>query len=180
METKEVKASGLQGKMRAQQEKYRLESVKVLADMLGVVALAKKRLDWEHQVTKREQALVKVEQKLEATSSATLSAQHSSLEGVDEARKCREKLEDAEERLGVAQDATNKACDDANVAKEEASKFENDFVVEVERRRDEVVELTKQLCRQCASAAAGSKKLAAVHAELESYKAKSDSLDEGV
>lgn len=70
---------------------------------------------------KREQALVEMGRKLQVASSAALSAQHTASAKAEEARKCRKELEDAEERLGVAQIAANKAHDDAKVGKEEAS-----------------------------------------------------------
>lgn len=63
---------------------------------------------------------------------------------------------------------------------EEASKFEAYYVAEVGRRCNEVVEFTKQLYEQVASAAAGLKELLAVHAKLESHKANADSLDEAL
>lgn len=62
--------------------------------------------------------------------------------------------------------------------KREASKFEVDYVAEVGHGRDVVGGLTKQLLQKIASAAAGSKKLMAVHAELESHKVKANFLDE--
>lgn len=102
MMAQEVKVSPLRGKMSALQKNCRFVSEEVPADILAVVALAKQSLDFEHQLRKREQTLVEVEQKLQGASSEALSAQNSTLEKAEEARKCREKLEDAEERLEVA------------------------------------------------------------------------------
>lgn len=69
---------------------------------------------------------------------------------------------------------------DAKVAREEASRFEDDYVAEVEGRRDVLGELTKQLRQQFLSSAAGLKALAAVHVDLESHKTKTDSPDEAL
>lgn len=48
----------------------------------------------------------------------------------------------------------------------------------MERRQDEIEELTKQLRQSALSAAARANELAAIQAELVSQKAKEDSLDE--
>lgn len=50
----------------------------------------------------------------------------------------------------------------------------------MEYKRQEVDRLSKQLRPEVASSAAGSIELAAVHAELESQKAKMESLDEAL
>lgn len=88
-------------------------------------------------MTKREQALYEEECKLEVASSAPLSALHSTLAMAKEVRKCHEELEEAEERLRVAQIAARKACDDDKIAKEEALKFEVVYITGVERRHNE-------------------------------------------
>lgn len=56
-------------------------------------------------MTRWEQALVEVEveRKLQVSSCPAMSTQHSSLEKAKEARKFCKKLEDTEERLGLAQ-----------------------------------------------------------------------------
>lgn len=72
--------------------------------------------------------------------------------------------------------ATNKARDDAKIERKEGSMFEADHVPKVGRRRDEDDALTKQLHRQVVCTVIGSKELAAVHAELESHKMKTDYL----
>lgn len=111
MTTEEVEASGLREKMRALQEIIRSASEENPADILAIVALAERRLDLERQVTKRELALVELERKLQVARSAALSAHHSALAKVEEERKCREELEDAEGRLGVAQVVTSETRD---------------------------------------------------------------------
>lgn len=102
--------------------------------MLAVVALAEQNLNLEHQVTKRKQGLVEVERKLQVGSSAALLTWHSALAKAEEARKICEELEDAEERFGVALVAASKARDNAKEAKEEATKFEADYIVKAGRR----------------------------------------------
>lgn len=69
-----------------------------------------------------------------------------------------------------------KASDDVKTAKELESKFEANYVAEVRRRRDEARNLNERLRQQAVAASAGSKDLAAVHAELASHKAKAESL----
>lgn len=61
-------------------------------------------------MTKQDKALFKAEQKLQVASSAAMSAQHSALAKVVEARERRGDFEDAEERLGGAQVAANKGA----------------------------------------------------------------------
>lgn len=78
-------------KMCALQEKFRSATVEVLADMLTVVMLAKRSLDLNLPVMKREQALV-VEGKLQITCSAAMWAQHSALAKAEEACKCQKEL----------------------------------------------------------------------------------------
>lgn len=111
-------------------------------------------------MTKQEQALVEAERKFPVASSEVLSAQHSALENEEEARKYREELNFVKERIEIAQVSANKALDDGNTAMEEAFKFEAEHVPEVGRRRNEVGELTEQLCQQVSSAAVGSEELA--------------------
>lgn len=151
----EVKASGLRGRMHAQQEKYPYTCKKVPEDILGIVALDEQSFHLDYQMKKGEQALVEVERKFQGESSAALSTQHCALAKVGEARKCHQNLKDAEIRLKVAQVTTNRARNDAKVAREEASKFDANFVAKMGRRQDEVGALTKQLRQQVASAAAG-------------------------
>lgn len=61
-------------------------------------------------MTKRNLAPVEMERQLMVASSAALSAQNSALAKAKKVRKCREKLEDAEERLGVAPVAASKSA----------------------------------------------------------------------
>lgn len=103
-----------------------------------------------------------------------MSAQYSAFAKTEEARKCREKLEDSEERVEVAQIAASKERDEAQTAEEEASWFEADYGTEVECRREKVCMVRKQFHLLVASAAAGLKELAVVHALLESHKAKAN------
>lgn len=109
-----------------------------------------------------------------------MSAQCSTLVKAKEARKFHKKLEDIEERLGVAQLVMSKARDSAKTAKKEASEFEAEYVTEVGRRKDEVGELSRQIRQQVTSATAESKKLVPVHPELELHKAKEDFLDQAM
>lgn len=97
-----------------------------------------------------------------------MSAKHSALAKTEEARRCCEGLEVAEERLEVAKIAANKARNDAKTAKEEASKFDADYIAEMGTRQEEVGGSAKHLRQQVTSAASGSKELAAVHADLDS------------
>lgn len=97
----------------------------------------------KHQVTKHKYSLVAVERKLQVASSAASSAHHSALAKLEEAHKCREEVDDGEERLKAAQVAASKARVDAEGAMEEESKFEADYVAKVGYRRDEIEELTK-------------------------------------
>lgn len=87
---------------------------------------------------------------------------------------------DPKKRLVGAQIAASKVRDVAKTTKEKASKFEVDHVGEVVRWLDKVGKLTRQLRQQVGAAAAWSKETAAIHAELESHKAKVDSLDEAL
>lgn len=64
-------------------------------------------------------------------------------------------MEDAEEKLRVAQVATSKARDDGKTENEERLKYKVDYVAEVGRMHNEIGKLTKQLCHQIVSAAAG-------------------------
>lgn len=86
-------------------------------------------------------------------------------------------LEEAEERLRVSQVAINKAHDDAKIVMEEVFMFKSNCVAEVGRRWVKDGELTKQFRQLAASTAAGSKKLADVHAKFKSHKANTDLLD---
>lgn len=79
MTAKNAEASALRGKMHVLLEQSRSANVEVPSDMLGVIALAERCLDLKVSVTKQEQALVEVEQKLHIASSAGLSRQHSAL-----------------------------------------------------------------------------------------------------
>lgn len=88
---------------------------------MAVVSLSVRSLDVERLVTKRKQALIEVEQNLQIANNAALSTQHSCLAKAEEALNCRGDMENAEELLGVAQVAANKARDDSKVAKEETS-----------------------------------------------------------
>lgn len=166
MTAEKVESSELQGKMRDLQEKYCSACLENSADMVAVVALAERCLDIECQMMKREQALLKVERKLRAASSAALWTQRSILAKMEEACKCRDDKADAEGRLAVTQVAASKAHNDGKNATGDASKFEAEYVAVVGRRRGEVGGFSKQLRQQAASAAAESKGLAAVHAEL--------------
>lgn len=116
--------------------------------MLAVVTLAEQSLDKNRQVTKWEQALLEVQQKLKAEKSAALLAQHSGLEKKEKPPLCCEELKDAEQGLGAALDSTVMACDDAKIAKEEAPRFELGYVPKVRRRRDEVGDLKERLLQQ--------------------------------
>lgn len=64
--------------------------------MLAVVALAEQSLDLEHQVTKRDQAVVEVERKLQIASSGALLAQYSALTTEKQVRIGGKELEDVE------------------------------------------------------------------------------------
>lgn len=128
-------------------------------------------------MTKQELALAEVKRKLRVTNCAAFLDQHSALVKAEEARKYREELESVEKQLEVAQIPAKKARDIAMVTKAEGLKIEANYVAEVERGRDEVDELTKQLREQFSFAAAGSKELAAAHAELKTQKIKADFLD---
>lgn len=170
MTVEEVESTGLRGKVRAQRTNGRSECVEVPKEMLVVIALAGRSLYLERQVSKREMTLVEVERKLQVASSAAMLAQESTLEGAEEALKCREKLE--------AQVFAIKVRDDVKAGKRQVANFEADYVVNVGRGRDEVGELTKQLRQQAAFTAVRQKELATVHAEIEKRKAMKDSLDE--
>lgn len=65
----------------------------------------------------QEQALVETEWKLHAESSAALSAQRSAFAKAEEARKCCEKVYDAEKHLKIVLIAANKISEDAKIAK---------------------------------------------------------------
>lgn len=125
-----------------------------------------------------EQVLLEMEERLQAASSAPLSAQHIASGKVEEARNCRRDLEDTKLRLDAEQVAANNTCGDAMVAKEVASRNKADYVVEKRRRREKDGELNRQLRQQVASAAAGSIELASVHLQLESLMARAISLNE--
>lgn len=84
-----------------------------------------------------------MEPKVQAASSAALLALKCALPKADAVRECCEKLEGVEERLRAVQVAVNKTCDDPMVAEEEGSRFEADYVAEVNGSRDEAGELTK-------------------------------------
>lgn len=176
----DVEASGLQGRMRARQEKCWSASVEAPAHILAVFALAEQSLDLERQVMKWYQALVELKWNFQVFSSAALSAQHSVLEKIRKARKCRGELEDAEERLGVAQIATSKARDDDKVAREKVFKIEADYVNKATRRQNEVDEWTRTLRQLAASAAARLKGFEPAHAKLESRKVETVSLNEAL
>lgn len=96
-----------------------------------------------------------------------LSAQHCALAKAEETRKCCEELGNAVERLDAAQVTVIKASDAAKPTGEQAAKFRAVYLTELRRRRDEICELSKQFCQQCAFATAGIGKLAAVHEGLE-------------
>lgn len=81
--------------VQALQEKCCATIVEVSADMTAVVVLAEQSLDLDRTVTKREQALLEMERKLHAASSAVLSAQHSTLAKAEKTRQCREEMGDA-------------------------------------------------------------------------------------
>lgn len=53
--------------------------LKVLVDILGLLALAVLNLDLEHLNRKREQRRAKIEQKVQSASSAAMTAQGSAL-----------------------------------------------------------------------------------------------------
>lgn len=93
MTGEEVKASRLRGRMRALPEKYCLASIEAAAAILTVVAFSKQSLDLKRQVTKKEQALVDMEQKVQVANSGAMSAQHRALAKVEKARRRREMLE---------------------------------------------------------------------------------------
>lgn len=96
---KEGDGSRLCGKTRALQKKCHIAIVEAPSDMLVDIVLAKRSLDLSCQVSKREQALVKVEQKFEGASSTASEAQYSAPAVVGDVYKCRGQLEDEEERL---------------------------------------------------------------------------------
>lgn len=98
MTVEEVDASGLQGELRALQEKYIPASLEVPEDMLAVVALTEQSLDLGYELTARQQALGEVERKLQVASIAVLSAQHSALANAEEASKCRGELKETGEQ----------------------------------------------------------------------------------
>lgn len=87
--------------MGALLEKCRFGSKEVPADILTVFALADQGLSLERQVTKRKQARAEGERKLQVANSAVPSAHHNAFVEVKKVRKCREELEDADERLGL-------------------------------------------------------------------------------
>lgn len=93
---RKVEASGLRGELCAQQEKCCSTSVEVLTNMLSVVAMAEHWLGLNCRVTKRKQALVEGEQKLQVASSPALSDQQIALEKAEDAGKYLEDLENAE------------------------------------------------------------------------------------
>lgn len=107
-------------------------------------------------------------QKLQVARNAALSAQHTAIARTQEARKCSEELEDAEDQFGVAQFATNTSSSDAKAAREEVSKLKTKYVAKVCHWQDIVGKVTKQLRRQARLVATESYKLVAVHHELES------------
>lgn len=78
----------------------------------------------------------------------------------------------------MAQVAANKVRNDAKTVLEKVYRFEGDYVARIGRWWDEVGELIKQLRRQVASATAGPKELAALHAEFKLHKEKVNFLDE--
>lgn len=96
----EVEASRLQEKLQALQEKCRSKSVDVPVDMFAMVALTQQSLEFEHQMAKKEQSSVEVDQKLNFASSTAFSSQHSALAKAEEACKCFEELEDAKKQFG--------------------------------------------------------------------------------
>lgn len=106
-------------------------------------------------VTMLDKALFEMGRKFLIASSAVLSVQHSALAKAKEVFKCGEKLEDAEERLRVAHNATNKAREDAKMTEEDAFEYEANYIANVGRRRDKVGDFTRQ---QAASAASGRKR----------------------
>lgn len=100
---KDVDASGLRGIRRPLWEKCFSTGVEDHAEILAVVTMAERSLVLERHVTKPEQVLVEVEQKLQVASSAALAAQHRAQAKAKKARKCCEELEYDEERAEVAQ-----------------------------------------------------------------------------
>lgn len=81
-------------------------------------------------------------------------------------QKCLGDLKDVKEQLRVPQVASINARDVTKTAKEEACNFGDEYAAEVGRRWNKVGELTKHLFQLIGSAAAGLKKLAAVHTKL--------------
>lgn len=84
---------------------------------------------------------------------------------------------DAKKQLEMALIAVTQTRDEANMAKNKASKFEANHVAELRRRRDDTRELMKQLRQPTASAAARTKASSAVHDGLELQRAKAESLE---
>lgn len=90
-----------------------------------------------------KRTLFEVERKLQVARCAVISAHYSALAKVEEAGKCRKKLKDAVERLGIAQVAASKARDVNKIGKKEAFKLETDSVSKLGSRRDEAAVWTK-------------------------------------
>lgn len=55
---------------------------------------------------------------MQIQSSAAMMAEHSSFAQAEKTRGCCEELKDAEERIGIAQLTTSKACNDAEKRKQ--------------------------------------------------------------
>lgn len=172
-----VETSELRGNVRTLGDNCRLDSVIVLNFMLAVVELVNRSMRLAYQVTKREQTLIEVEQKLQVASIMMLLSHHSALARAEEARKCCEETDGANEGMKTAQIVANKTRYDARAPKEQVSKFEADYLAESEGRPDNVLEVIKRLYHKTASAAAGTKQLAVVLSKLDSRKVHIDFLE---
>lgn len=125
----------------------------------------------------REHALIEVKRKLKIASRAVLSAKQNASARAEKAHNCCGGLENAGKRLEIAQIAAYRALEDAKTAEEPSAKFKADYVLIVERRRNAVGALSNQLRQKTTPDGPRSKRLAAVHLELESCKAKKNLLN---